>query len=179
MILAACAPAGGLQPNRSKRLAVVFPVHPRRGSVFSRSSWTGHHTPGSSSSNRSVTWTSLAARSCLRRVTDSADCKRRPFPGCPCVTLRDETEWVETVIWVAIFWLVRMPSGFVLPWIAASPGQSGRTEWSQAASEAFARARHQSNTGFVDPTGKSGTRNPPALIDAESESGSTRMAKQY
>jgi UDP-N-acetylglucosamine 2-epimerase len=80
-------------------LRVVFPVHPRTGKVLSEkfSQWAPHH--------RLCLIPPVGYLDMLRLVgharvtlTDSGGVQKEAFfLGCPCVTLREETEWVETV----------------------------------------------------------------------------------
>jgi UDP-N-acetylglucosamine 2-epimerase len=76
-------------------LPVVWPLHPRTGKVLDRAA-----VPGNVRMTEPFGYLdSLAAqRSAAAVVTDSGGVQKEAYIlGVPCVTLRDETEWVETI----------------------------------------------------------------------------------
>ncbi len=76
---------------------VVFPVHPRTRK--SLAAW-GLTPPANVELRDPVTYTEMLAleRDAAAIVTDSGGVQREAYLwGVPCVTLREETEWVETV----------------------------------------------------------------------------------
>jgi len=78
-------------------MRVVFPVHPRtRKSI---EAW-GLEVPGNVEVRDPVTYTSMLAleRDAIAIATDSGGVQREAYLwGVPCVTMREETEWIETV----------------------------------------------------------------------------------
>jgi UDP-GlcNAc3NAcA epimerase len=76
---------------------VVFPVHPR---TRKRIAAAGLRAPANVELREPVTYLSMLAleRDALAIATDSGGVQREAYMwGVPCVTLREETEWVETV----------------------------------------------------------------------------------
>jgi UDP-N-acetylglucosamine 2-epimerase len=76
---------------------VVFPVHPRTRARVE--SW-GLHVPPQVELHDPVTYSLMLAleRAARAVATDSGGVQREAYIwGVPCVTLREETEWVETV----------------------------------------------------------------------------------
>jgi UDP-GlcNAc3NAcA epimerase len=77
--------------------AVMFPVHPRARAAVER---LGYEPPSHVSMIAPVGYLDMIALERHARVviTDSGGVQKEAFwLGVPCVTLRDETEWVETV----------------------------------------------------------------------------------
>lgn len=76
---------------------VVFPVHPRTRKAIA--SW-GLDVPRNVDLREPVTYTEMLGleRDAVAIATDSGGVQREAYLwGVPCVTLREETEWVETV----------------------------------------------------------------------------------
>jgi UDP-N-acetylglucosamine 2-epimerase len=76
---------------------VIFPVHPRtRKSI---EAW-GLEVPANVEVRDPVTYTQMLAleRDAVAIATDSGGVQREAYLwGVPCVTMREETEWIETV----------------------------------------------------------------------------------
>jgi UDP-N-acetylglucosamine 2-epimerase len=76
---------------------VIFPVHPRtRKSI---QTW-GLQVPANVEVRDPVTYTQMLAleRDAVAIATDSGGVQREAYLwGVPCVTMREETEWIETV----------------------------------------------------------------------------------
>lgn len=123
-------------------LPLVFPVHPRtRQRIRAElADWTPHAQLKLIEPVGYLDMLWLLDHAYVA-LTDSGGLQKEAFfLGCPCVTLRDETEWVETV----------ERGGNILAGTDAArirtaldhwrtPGCNGRAELSQAASEAFGR----------------------------------------
>ena len=80
-------------------LPLVFPVHPRSAAVM-RNQFAGWHEHQNLRLIEPVGYLDMLRLVANARValTDSGGLQKEAFfLGCPCVTLRDETEWVETV----------------------------------------------------------------------------------
>lgn len=82
----------------SKKIKVIFPIHPRTSSLiqkhFSESALSGIHTIKPVSYFDII----ILQKSAQLIITDSGGMQKEAyFHRVPCVTLRDETEWVETV----------------------------------------------------------------------------------
>jgi UDP-GlcNAc3NAcA epimerase len=78
-------------------LPVIFPVHPRTLASIRRS---GLEVPGNVAAIEPVGYLAMVAleRRAWVIATDSGGVQKEAYlAGVPCVTLRDETEWVETV----------------------------------------------------------------------------------
>lgn len=92
-------------------------------------------------------------------VTDSGGIQKEAYwLGVPCITLREETEWVETVErgWNRL--VGTHPESIVNAVLTAGPGRSGEWPWRRGeASQAVARILDH---GFSEPTvvGLSGSR---------------------
>jgi UDP-GlcNAc3NAcA epimerase len=82
---------------RSAECRVIFPMHPRtRKSI---ESW-GLEVPGNVEVRDAVTYTEMLAleRDAVAIATDSGGVQREAYLwGVPCITMREETEWIETV----------------------------------------------------------------------------------
>ena len=76
---------------------MIFPIHPRtRKSI---EAW-GLEVPANVEVRDPVTYTQMLAleRDALAIATDSGGVQREAYLwGVPCVTMREETEWIETV----------------------------------------------------------------------------------
>ena len=80
-------------------MPVIFPIHPRTRQAFERFGLLGS-VPASISVRSPMGYleTIAAARDAAVVVTDSGGLQREAYwLGTPCVTLRGDTEWVETV----------------------------------------------------------------------------------
>jgi UDP-N-acetylglucosamine 2-epimerase len=78
-------------------LTVAFVVHPRTRSTLEK---TGIQLPPNVKQLRPLGYVEMLALASQARVvlTDSGGLQKEAYwIGVPCVTLRDETEWVETV----------------------------------------------------------------------------------
>jgi len=76
---------------------VVFPVHPRTSKVFAKA---GCHLKSHVQLIEPVGYLDMVALASAARLvlTDSGGLQKEAYwLGVPCLTLRDETEWVETV----------------------------------------------------------------------------------
>ena len=76
---------------------VIFPLHPRTRKCLEE--W-GLEVPANVEVRDAVTYTEMLAleRDALAIATDSGGVQREAYLwGVPCITLREETEWVETV----------------------------------------------------------------------------------
>jgi UDP-GlcNAc3NAcA epimerase len=76
---------------------VVFPLHPR---TRNRIEQEGLALPSNVRAIKPVTYSQMLAleRGAMTIVTDSGGVQREAYMwGVPCITLREETEWVETV----------------------------------------------------------------------------------
>ncbi len=81
---------------------IVFPVHPRTRKRIAAMGWTSRRDAGCHrlSMIEPVGYLDMVMleRSALCILTDSGGMQKEAYwLGVPCVTLRDETEWVETV----------------------------------------------------------------------------------
>jgi UDP-GlcNAc3NAcA epimerase len=79
--------------------AVIFPVHPRTKKALAEANLM--HRLGKVRTIEPVSFLDMVALERHARVivTDSGGVQKEAFfHGVPCVTLRDETEWVETVL---------------------------------------------------------------------------------
>jgi UDP-N-acetylglucosamine 2-epimerase len=88
-----------LNETAANSLPLVFPAHPRTAGMIQRAfpDWTPHARLSLVKPLGYLDMLALldAARLCL---TDSGGLQKEAFfLGCPCIILRDETEWVETV----------------------------------------------------------------------------------
>jgi UDP-N-acetylglucosamine 2-epimerase len=78
-------------------MPVVFPVHPRTRAAIARG---GHPLPGNVRALDPVGYLAMVALAAGARAvaTDSGGLQKEAYlAGVPCITLRSETEWVETV----------------------------------------------------------------------------------
>lgn len=76
---------------------IVFPVHPRTRAAIARG---GHMLPGNVRAIEPVGYLEMVAlqRAARAIATDSGGLQKEAYlAGVPCITLRSETEWVETV----------------------------------------------------------------------------------
>ena len=76
---------------------MIFPVHPRTRK--SLETW-GLEVPANVEVRDPVTYTEMLAleRDAVAIATDSGGVQREAYLwGVPCVTMREETEWIETV----------------------------------------------------------------------------------
>ncbi len=76
---------------------VIFPVHPRTRK--SLEAW-GLETPANVEVRDAVTYTEMLTleRDAVAIATDSGGVQREAYLwGVPCITMREETEWIETV----------------------------------------------------------------------------------
>ncbi|MGQ9550768.1 MAG: non-hydrolyzing UDP-N-acetylglucosamine 2-epimerase [Roseiflexus sp.] len=88
---------GILTALSSLDMPVIFPVHPRTRRAIASVGWT---PPGKVRLIEPVGYLSMVALMRHARVvlTDSGGVQKEAYwLGVPCVTLREETEWVETV----------------------------------------------------------------------------------
>lgn len=81
----------------SRRTSVIFPVHPRTRNMFSH---VLQDPPAGIKVTEPVSYLDMLAMvkgaRCI--ITDSGGVQKEAFLlGCPCVTVRDTTEWPETV----------------------------------------------------------------------------------
>jgi UDP-GlcNAc3NAcA epimerase len=82
--------------NRSNQ-PIIFPVHPRTKKIISE---TGLHLDDHITMVEPFGYLSMAAvtERCSRVLTDSGGLQKEAYwARKPCITLRDETEWVETL----------------------------------------------------------------------------------
>jgi UDP-GlcNAc3NAcA epimerase len=78
-------------------LPIVFPVHPRTRAALERGA---HGLPGNVRAIQPVGFLEMVALEARAHAiaTDSGGVQKEAYlAGVPCVTLRSETEWVETV----------------------------------------------------------------------------------
>jgi UDP-N-acetylglucosamine 2-epimerase len=78
-------------------LRVIFPLHPRTSAALAR---TGLGVPERVELREPVTYSEMLTleRAAVAIATDSGGVQREAYLwGVPCITLREETEWVETV----------------------------------------------------------------------------------
>jgi UDP-N-acetylglucosamine 2-epimerase len=83
----------------ARELPIVFPVHPRSAAVM-RDRLPGWHAHQNLRLIEPVGYLDMLRLVANARIalTDSGGLQKEAFfLGCPCVTLRNETEWVETV----------------------------------------------------------------------------------
>lgn len=81
----------------ARRMPVVFPVHPRTLAAISRAGLAIPDGVAAIPPASYLETLSLLSRAALV-LTDSGGLQKEAFfAGAPCVTLRDETEWVELV----------------------------------------------------------------------------------
>jgi UDP-N-acetylglucosamine 2-epimerase len=76
---------------------VVLPLHPRTRKALA--TW-GLEVPANVEPRRPITYTEMLAleRDAIAIATDSGGVQREAYLwGVPCITLREETEWIETV----------------------------------------------------------------------------------
>jgi UDP-N-acetylglucosamine 2-epimerase len=76
---------------------VILPLHPRTGHAMDSA---GLEAPGNVELRGPVTYTEMLAleRDAVAIATDSGGVQREAYlQGVPCITLREESEWVETV----------------------------------------------------------------------------------
>jgi UDP-N-acetylglucosamine 2-epimerase len=81
----------------SQQAEVVFPVHPRTKNIFSREL---SNPPAGIRVIEPVSYLTMLAmiRDARCMITDSGGVQKEAFLlGCPCITVRDTTEWPETV----------------------------------------------------------------------------------
>jgi UDP-N-acetylglucosamine 2-epimerase len=78
---------------------VLFPVHPRTRALISKHGLEGHVGPALRLAEPLGYFSMLAAETEAAAVlTDSGGVQKEAYVlGVPCVTLRPETEWVETL----------------------------------------------------------------------------------
>jgi UDP-GlcNAc3NAcA epimerase len=79
------------------REPIIFPVHPRTQAVLDKLAWT---PPENVRLSPPVSYFDMCALESNARVilTDSGGVQKEAYwLGVPCITLRNETEWVETV----------------------------------------------------------------------------------
>ena len=139
-------------------LSIVFPVHPRTRKQLG--SITCEH------SDRlllidPVSYLDMVRLESMAQaiVTDSGGIQKEAYwLGVPCITLREETEWVETVErgWNRL--VGTHPESIVNAVLTAGPGRSSEWPWRRGeASQAVARILDH---GFSEPTvvGLSGSR---------------------
>ena len=92
----------GLNTVAAGGLPVLFPVHPRTAKAIA-----ANPQRGLDARLRLIDPVSYLEMLCLLDaahvvLTDSGGLQKEAFfAGCPCITLREETEWVETVRWGA------------------------------------------------------------------------------
>ena len=94
--------AGAARPRSSPASAtadcrVIFPLHPRTRKAIA--AWN-LAVPTNVESRGPVTYTEMLAleRDAVAIATDSGGVQREAYLwGVPCITLREETEWIETV----------------------------------------------------------------------------------
>lgn len=80
-------------------LRLVFPVHPRTAKMIATrfAGWSAHDRLNMIDPIGYLDMLSLVEHARLT-LTDSGGLQKEAlFLGCPCITLRDETEWIETV----------------------------------------------------------------------------------
>jgi UDP-N-acetylglucosamine 2-epimerase len=83
----------------AKQLPLVFPVHPRTANALKSeyAGWTAHPNLHLVDPLGYLDMLSLLDNAKIA-LTDSGGLQKEAFfLGCPCITLREETEWVETV----------------------------------------------------------------------------------
>lgn len=81
---------------------VVFPVHPRTQKMIAELGWTSERSPGSPRIRfiEPVGYLDMVMMEQAARIilTDSGGVQKEAYwLGVPCITMRNETEWVETV----------------------------------------------------------------------------------
>ena len=82
----------------SKIMPIVLPLHPRTKKIISESSFANLLTPLNIIDPISYIETQRLEMSAKVILTDSGGMQKEAFfHNVPCITLRDETEWVETV----------------------------------------------------------------------------------
>jgi UDP-GlcNAc3NAcA epimerase len=122
----------------SASLPLVFPIHPRTRAAIDRE-MPGWVAPAALQLVEPVGYLDMlrlvdAARLVL---TDSGGLQKEAFfLGCPCVTLRDETEWLETVSFGGNI-LVGADGRRIQGAVIQILERSGEVELEAAASEAF------------------------------------------
>jgi len=83
----------------SKKCPVVFPLHPRTAAALKALGWSNDE-PDTVHLVEPVGYLEMIAleRAAALVITDSGGVQKEAFfAGTPCVTLRDETEWVELI----------------------------------------------------------------------------------
>jgi UDP-N-acetylglucosamine 2-epimerase len=81
----------------SRSTSVIFPVHPRTGNMFAH---VLQDPPAGIKVTEPVSYLDMLAmvKGARCMITDSGGVQKEAFLlGCPCVTVRDTTEWPETV----------------------------------------------------------------------------------
>lgn len=83
----------------SKKMPVILPIHPRTKKTIEKSSFSKLLTNLKIIEPLSYLETQRLEMSAYCVITDSGGMQKEAFfHKAPCITLRDETEWVETVI---------------------------------------------------------------------------------
>lgn len=83
----------------ASELSLVFPVHPRTSKILAEQcpDWSAHKSLRMIEPVGYLDMLSLIENAKVT-LTDSGGVQKEAFfLGCPCITLREETEWVETV----------------------------------------------------------------------------------